>query len=29
MDDIDAVEFLLDKLRATKSNAEFFKAMNR
>tara|TARA_B110000196_G_scaffold138301_1_gene119949 strand:+ start:310 stop:1572 length:1263 start_codon:yes stop_codon:yes gene_type:complete len=29
MDDIEAVEFLLDKLRATKSNAEFFKAMNR
>ena len=29
MDDIDAVEFLLDKLRATKSNAEFYKAMNR
>ena len=29
MDDIDAVEFLLDKLRDTKSNAEFFKAMNR
>ena len=29
MDDLEAVEFLLDKLRATKSNAEFFKAMNR
>ncbi|MCH2357179.1 MAG: transcription termination factor Rho [Pseudomonadales bacterium] len=29
MDDIEAIEFLLDKLRATKSNAEFFKAMNR
>ena len=29
MDDIEAVEFLLDKLRATKSNAEFYKSMNR
>ena len=29
MDDLEAIEFLLDKLRATKSNAEFFKAMNR
>ena len=29
MDDLEAVEFLLDKLNATKSNAEFFKAMNR
>ena len=29
MDDLEAVEFLLDKLSATKSNAEFFKAMNR
>ncbi len=29
MDDIEAVEFLLDKLRATKNNAEFFKSMNR
>jgi transcription termination factor Rho len=29
MDDIDAAEFMLDKLRATKSNAEFFKSMNR
>ncbi len=29
MEDIDAVEFLLDKLRATKNNAEFFKSMNR
>ena len=29
MDDIEAVEFMLDKLRATKSNAEFFKSMNR
>ncbi len=29
MDDLKAIEFLLDKLRATKSNAEFFKSMNR
>ena len=29
MDDLEAIEFLLDKLRATKSNAEFFKSMNR
>ena len=29
MDDIEAVEILLDKLRATKNNAEFFKSMNR
>jgi transcription termination factor Rho len=29
MDDADALEFMLDKLRATKSNAEFFKSMNR
>ncbi|MHC8597794.1 transcription termination factor Rho [Arenicellales bacterium IMCC55707] len=29
MDDIEAVEFMLDKLRATKSNAEFYKSMNR
>ena len=28
MDDIEAVEFMLDKLRATKSNAEFYKSMN-
>ena len=27
MDEIDAMEFLLDKVRATKSNAEFFDAM--
>jgi transcription termination factor Rho len=27
MDDIDAMEFLLDKIKATKSNAEFFDAM--
>jgi transcription termination factor Rho len=27
MDEVDAMEFLLDKVRATKSNAEFFDAM--
>ncbi len=29
MDDIDAMEFLLDKIKATKNNAEFFAAMRR
>jgi transcription termination factor Rho len=29
MDDLEAMEFLLDKIRATKSNAEFFDAMRR
>ncbi len=29
MDDIDAMEFLLDKMRATKNNGEFFDAMRR
>jgi transcription termination factor Rho len=29
MDDIQAIEFLLDKLKATKNNAEFFQSMNR
>ena len=29
MDDIDAMEFLLDKVRATKANSEFFDAMRR
>lgn len=29
MDDIEAIEFLLDKLRATKTNAEFFQSMKR
>ncbi len=29
MDDSAAIEFLLDKLRATKNNAEFFQSMNR
>jgi transcription termination factor Rho len=29
MDDIEAIEFLLDKLRKTKSNADFFQSMKR
>lgn len=29
MDDLQAVEFLIDKLKATKSNAVFIKSMNR
>ena len=29
MDDMEAMEFLLDKLRATKNNGEFFDAMRR
>ena len=29
MDDLQAVEFLIDKLKATKSNDEFIKSMNR
>jgi transcription termination factor Rho len=29
MDDVEAIEFLLDKLRATKSNTEFFQSMKR
>lgn len=29
MDDIEAMEFLLDKIKATKNNAEFFDAMRR
>ncbi|GAB1412283.1 MAG: transcription termination factor Rho [Burkholderiales bacterium] len=29
MDDLEAMEFLLDKIRATKNNAEFFDAMRR
>ncbi|MCK6392152.1 MAG: transcription termination factor Rho [Zoogloea sp.] len=29
MDDIDAMEFLLDKIKATKNNGEFFDAMRR
>jgi transcription termination factor Rho len=28
MGTIDAIEFLLDKLRSTKVNAEFFDSMN-
>jgi transcription termination factor Rho len=28
MGTVDAMEFLLDKLRHTKSNAEFFSSMN-
>jgi transcription termination factor Rho len=27
MDDLDAMEFLLDKVRATKNNADFFDSM--
>jgi transcription termination factor Rho len=29
MDEIEAMEFLLDKIRQTKSNAEFFDMMKR
>jgi transcription termination factor Rho len=29
MDDLEAMEFLLDKIRATKNNAEFFDSMRR
>ncbi len=29
MDDLQAIEFLIDKLKATKSNVEFIKSMNR
>jgi transcription termination factor Rho len=29
MNEIEAIEFLLDKLKATKSNAEFFNSMKR
>lgn len=29
MDDLQAIEFLIDKLKATKNNAEFIKSMNR
>ena len=28
MSNVDAIEFLLDKLRSTKNNAEFFDNMN-
>jgi transcription termination factor Rho len=29
MDDMEAMEFLLDKIRATKNNNEFFDSMRR
>jgi transcription termination factor Rho len=29
MDELEAMEFLLDKIKATKSNAEFFESMRR
>jgi transcription termination factor Rho len=29
MDDMEAMEFLLDKIRATKNNSEFFDSMRR
>jgi transcription termination factor Rho len=29
MDELEAMEFLLDKVKATKSNAEFFESMRR
>ena len=29
MDDLEAMEFLLDKVKSTKGNAEFFDAMRR
>jgi transcription termination factor Rho len=29
MDDLEAMEFLHDKLRATKNNGEFFDSMRR
>jgi transcription termination factor Rho len=29
MDDLEATEFLLDKLRSTKNNADFFDSMKR
>ena len=29
MDDMEAMEFLLDKVKATKNNAEFFDAMRQ
>jgi transcription termination factor Rho len=29
MDELEAAEFLIDNLRATKSNAEFFDSMRR
>jgi len=29
MDELEAMEFLLDKVKATKSNGEFFESMRR
>jgi transcription termination factor Rho len=29
MDDLEAMEFLLDRIKATKSNAQFFDSMKR
>ena len=29
MDDMEAMEFLLDKIKATKNNADFFDSMRR
>jgi transcription termination factor Rho len=29
MDELEAMEFLLDKIKATKNNAEFFDSMKR
>jgi transcription termination factor Rho len=29
MDDLEAAEFLVDKIRATKSNGDFFDSMRR
>jgi transcription termination factor Rho len=29
MDELDAMEFLMDKVRQTKNNAEFFESMRR
>jgi len=29
MDDLEAAEFLVDKIRATKNNADFFDSMRR
>ncbi|MBL1432739.1 MAG: transcription termination factor Rho, partial [Gammaproteobacteria bacterium] len=29
MDELAAIEFLLDRLKATKTNAEFFESMKR
>jgi transcription termination factor Rho len=29
MDDLEAMEFLLDKIKATKNNNEFFDSMRR